>query len=148
MIEGITAFSEGLLSATVDRATEYGTSDIDAVRYETGEIELFIAALGELCRACASEDQAAEMVRGIAIFSGGLFKAVLEKGTNESSLETDFHSTVRAFGSFLEQLETKHRELKALYDQRETMRKTVEWIKQQHSTIRTSSNGNQSSVSI
>ncbi|MBI3415497.1 MAG: hypothetical protein HY043_09280 [Verrucomicrobia bacterium] len=130
MIEGIATFSEGLYEATIERGRQSKVTDISAVKTEVKEIELFIKALQEKYRMTVeTSKKMAEMIYGIAVFSGGLFESALsQNGHAEADLKRVFDGQVEKISKFLEQLESKHQELKKTNTPEQTMVKAVEWI--------------------
>lgn len=132
MIEGIVTFSEGLYEATIERGRLTNVDDLVAVRTEVKEIELFIKALQEKYGITVeTSKKMAEMIYGIAVFSGGLFESTLgQNGSAEAGLKRAFDRQVKKISDFLEQLESKHQELKKTNTPIQTMAKAVEWIDQ------------------
>lgn len=133
MIDGIAMLSEGLLDATLERGAKERLDATLAVRTEAKEIEIFLQALNN--GNGSSEHvgkRMAEMIYGIAIFAGGLFKATLEQNSPSSrDIRVVFQRKVEEVSEFLGQLETKHQELKSNHSPEETMRMAVEWIADQ-----------------
>lgn len=130
MITGIVIFSEGLFEATIERGLENKVDDLTAVKREVREIDLFIKSLHNQYR--TPEDTAkkmAEMIYGIAVFSGSLFESTLaHNGHSTVDLKETFENQVKKLSEFLERLENKHQELKKINTPEETMKKAVQWI--------------------
>ena len=130
MIEGIATFSEGLYEATIERGRREHPNSLAAVKTEVEEIDLFIKALQEKYgMTVETSKKMAEMIYGIAVFSGGLFESTLSRnGHAEADLKCAFDQQVRRISQFLEQLENKHQELKKSNTPEQTMVKAVQWI--------------------
>lgn len=130
MIDGIATFSEGLYEATIERGQQNGVTDLTAVTTEIAEIELFIKALQQKYgMTVETSKKMAEMVYGIAVFSGSLFESALpQNGHVKADLKGAFDSRVKEISKFLEQLENKHQELKKANTPEQTMVKAVDWI--------------------
>jgi hypothetical protein len=78
----------------------------------------------------------AEMIYGVAIFGRALFQATLaDKETTHQRLGDSFDHQVKAISEFLERVEYKHQELKKTNTPIETMRKAVEWIDHNDTSI-------------
>ncbi len=70
-----------------------------------------------------------KMIRGIAIFSEGLFEATIQRAEEQRvDISTAFRREVKEIGLFLEALENEHQQLKKKHSPKTTMRKAVEWI--------------------
>lgn len=130
MIEGIALFSQGLFEATIERGRQNGVKDHTAIETELHEIDLFIKALKDKYRTPdAVQKKIAQMIYGIAVFSGGLFDSTIaQNGLDDSNLKVTFQEEVKRIGSFLERLENKHQELKRTNTPEQTMIKAVQWI--------------------
>jgi hypothetical protein len=130
MIDGIITFSEGLFEATIQRGKQNRVDDFTAVRTEVHEIDLFIKAFRDKYK--TPEDTSkkmAEMIYGVAVFSGGLFQSILARnGHATSDFATTFQNQVKEIGLFLERLESKHQELKKTNTPEQTMAKAVQWV--------------------
>ena len=71
-----------------------------------------------------------KMIRGIAVFAEGLFEATLDRAEKEGNdIETAFKKESVEIGKFLNALEDKYQEVKLTHGSEETMKKTVQWIK-------------------
>lgn len=130
MIDGIITFSEGLYEATIERGQQNRVDDLTAVRTEVDEIGLFVKALRDKYKTPDdTSKKMAEMIYGIAVFSGSLFKSTLaQNGHATSDLTTTFQNQVKQIGLFLERLEIKHQELKKTNTPEQTMVKAVQWV--------------------
>ena len=130
MIDGIVIFSQGLFEATIERGVQNKVDDLTAVKREVHEIDLFIKSLHD--KYGKPEDatkKMAEMIYGIAVFAGGLFKStVAHNGHSKVDLKGTFEKQVKKVSEFLEQLENEHQELKKTNTPEETMKKAVQWI--------------------
>jgi len=130
MIKGIVTFSEGLYEATIERGRQSNVNYLAAVKTEVKEIDLFIKALQERYgMTVETSKKMAEMIYGIAVFSGALFESSLgQNGRAEADLKRAFDQQVKKISKFLEQLENKHQELRKSNTPEETMVKAVQWI--------------------
>jgi alanyl-tRNA synthetase len=130
MIDGIVTFSEGLFEATIERGRKNNVNSLNAVKTEVEEIDLFIKALqAKYGITVETSKKIAEMIYGIAIFSGSLFESTLsQNGHAKADLKKAFDRQVRKISEFLEQLENKHQELKKTNSPQQTMVKAVQWI--------------------
>lgn len=130
MIEGIATFSEGLFEATIERGQQHNVNEIAAVETEVQEIGLFIKALQDKYGITVeTSKKMAEMIHGIAVFSGALFEQTLsQNGRTKADLKGTFDKQVKNISEFLEQLENKHQELKKTNTPQQTMVKAVQWI--------------------
>jgi uncharacterized protein YicC (UPF0701 family) len=129
MIEGIATFSEGLFEATIERGNAKGVDNKTAIETEIDEISIFIEALKSKYKTPDNvTKKMAEMIYGIAVFSGALFQSAMNKSKNGNELEVSFYEQVKNISKFLEDLENKHQELKKMYAPKETMKKAVDWI--------------------
>jgi len=130
MIDGIVIFSEGLYEATIERGHKNKVDDLVAIKTEVHEIELFIKALQlKYGVTVETSKKMAEMIHGIAVFSGSLFESTLEKNAGaNANLSKTFDQQVKKISLFLEQLENKHQELKKTNTPEQTMVKAVQWI--------------------
>lgn len=130
MIEGIVTFSEGLYEATLEIGRQNHVDGLAAVKTEVQEIDLFIKALQEKYgMTVETSKKMAEMIYGIAVFSGSLFESTLsQNGHATANLKTAFDQRVKKISEFLEQLENKHQELKKTNTPEQTMVKAVQWI--------------------
>lgn len=130
MIEGIVTFSEGLFEATIERGQQNNVNSLTAIKTEVQEIDLFIKALQEKYgMTVETSKKMAEMIYGIAVFSGSLFESTLsQNGHSTEDLKTAFDQRVKRISEFLEQLENKHLELKKTNTPEQTMVKAVQWI--------------------
>jgi hypothetical protein len=130
MIDGIVIFSEGLYEATIERGHQNKVDDSVAIKTEVKEIDLFIKALQtKYGLTVETSKRMAEMIHGIAVFSGALFESTLEKnGDVNTNARKIFDQQVNRISLFLEQLENKHQELKKTNTPEQTMVKAVQWI--------------------
>ncbi len=130
MIDGLATFSEGLFEATIERGQQNNVNDFTAVKTEVKEIDLFIKALQDKYgMTVETSKKMAEMIYGIAVFSGSLFESTLgQNGHAKADLKKAFDSRVKEISEFLEQLESKHQELKKTNTPEQTMVKAVQWI--------------------
>ena len=130
MIDGIVIFSEGLYEATIERGHQNEVSDLTAIETEIEEIDLFIKALqSKYGLTVETSKRMAEMIYGIAVFSGSLFESTLDKNSQaDTDLHQAFNQQVKKISLFLEQLENKHQELKKTNTAELTMVKAVQWI--------------------
>lgn len=130
MIDGIIIFSEGLFEATIERGRQNKVDDLTAVKTEVEEIDLFIKALqAKYGLTVETSKKMAEMIHGIAIFSGGLFESTLaQNGHAKADLKKAFDQQVKKISDFLEQVENEHQRLKKTNTPEQTMVKAVKWI--------------------
>ncbi len=130
MIEGIVTFSEGLYEATIERGRQNELNDLAAVKAEIKEIDLFMKALRDKHgMTVESSKKMVEMIYGIAVFSGSLFKSVLSQNSHtEVDLKKPFDLRVKEIGNFLEKCENKSQELKKGHTPEQAMVKAVQWI--------------------
>jgi hypothetical protein len=130
MIEGIALYSEGLFDATIERGRQNNVDDISAVTTEVHEINLFLKALkAKYTTPDDIDKKIAQMIYGIAVFSGALFDSTLDRhGHGDSGLKLSFQDQVKRICLFLEQLEHKHQQLKKVNTPEQTMIKAVQWI--------------------
>jgi hypothetical protein len=136
MIDGIAAFSEGLMEATLKRGEENKLDASHAIKTEVTEIALFIERLKEKYgTAVNTPKKMAEMIYGIAVFGGALFEATLAEANSNKNLRSTFDRKVKEISEFLERVEAKHQELKRSNSPAETMRKAVEWIDENDRSI-------------
>jgi len=137
MIDGLALFSEGLFKATLDRGKVNNLDAIPAIEIEIKEIDLFIKALQKKYGITVdTPKKMAEMIYGVAIFSGALFEATLERNGGEgSNIEKTFNDQVHKITSFLGDLENKHQELKKTNSAEQTMIKAVQWIDQKDTEL-------------
>jgi hypothetical protein len=130
MIDGIVIFSEGLYEATIERGHQDKVDDLVAIKTEVKEIDLFVKALqAKYGLTVETSKQMVEMIYGIAVFSGSLFESTLElNGAVNANVRKTFEQQVKNISLFLEQLESKHQELKKKNTPEQTMVKAVQWI--------------------
>ena|ERR1017187_3689539 len=130
MIDGIVTFSEGLFEATIERGAQNRVNSLTAVQTEVKEIALFIEALQQKYGLTVeTSKKMAEMIYGIAVFSGGLFESTLsQNGHAKADLKTAFDQQVKKISEFLERLESEHQKLKKTNTPEQTMVKAVHWI--------------------
>jgi hypothetical protein len=130
MIDGIVTFSEGLFEATIERGRQNKVNDLTAIKTEVEEIDLFIKALqAKYGITVETSKKIAEMIYGVAVFSGSLFESTLsQNGHAKADLKNAFDQQVKKISEFLEQLENKHQELKKTNTPQQTMVKAVQWI--------------------
>lgn len=131
MVDGLTTFSEGLFEATLQRGERNNLPPSEAVRVEINEINSFIEALkSKYGVTVETSKKMAEMIFGIAVFSGALFDSALNGGDSEGSndLKDQYRQRVKTVGLFLERLEEIHQALRKTHPSHETMTKAVQWI--------------------
>ena len=134
MVRGLVMFGNGLYDATHQRAAEQRISIDEAFENEVAEMESFLRELVRVSRTNgdSSNGDMTTMIHGIAIFVAKLFESTLARAHKEGKpLSATFKRRLRDMGRFLDALENEHQALKRRYSPRQTIARTVKWIRKQ-----------------